>query len=209
MEQRSAEWHAARLGKVTASKVADVMAKTKSGYSTSRENYMIEIALQRITKKAKDGFTNAAMQRGTDLEPIARSAYESSEGVMVIECGLIDHPEVKSFAASPDGLVGTDGLLEIKCPDEKQHFAFLRSMIPDNKYQIQMLAQMACTGRKWCDFVSFDDRFPIELQYAKMRFMRDDKRISEMLSEITSFLEEVKEAELEIHAMINRIKEAA
>lgn len=202
MIQGSEEWHAARLGRVTASRVSDVMAKTKTGYSASRANYMMELLCQRLTGKREEGFTSAAMQRGTELESSARSVYEAENGVIVIECGLVQHSTIAMFAASPDGIIGSDGLLEIKCPNTSTHIDFLRTGKPDGKYQLQMLAQMACTGRKWCDFVSFDDRLPAQLQYSKVRFERDDIRINEMLVEIEKFLHELNELESE---MLSRI----
>ncbi len=198
MIQGSEEWHAARLGRVTASRVSDVMAKTKTGYSASRTNYMMELLCQRLTGKREEGFTSAAMQRGTELESSARSVYEAENGVIVIECGLVQHSTIAMFAASPDGIIGSDGLLEIKCPNTSTHIDFLRTGKPDGKYQLQMLAQMACTGRKWCDFVSFDDRLPAQLQYSKVRFERDDIRINEMLVEIEKFLHELNELESEM-----------
>lgn len=193
MEQRTEEWFAARLGKVTASKVADVMARTKSGYGAARKNYMMELLCQRLTGTREEGFTTAAMQRGNDLEPIARSAYEADTGLMVFETGLCDHPIIEGFAASPDGIVGDNGLLEIKCPNTATHIAFMETLIPDKKYQWQMLAQMACSGRDWCDFVSFDDRLPEPLQYVKVRFLRDEHKIKLMEEEVESFLFELAE----------------
>lgn len=198
MIQGSPEWFAARIGKVTASKVADVMATTKSGPAASRQNYMMELLCQRLTGTIEQGFTNAAMQRGTEMEPIARSAYEARNGLFVTEVGLVDHPELEGFAASPDGLVGDDGLIEIKCPNTATHVAFLRTGKPDGKYIWQMLAQMACTGRQWCDFVSFDDRLPDPLQFASVRIMRDDSKIAEMLKGIKDFLTELAELEAEM-----------
>jgi len=188
MDQRSDEWFAARLGKVTASKVSDVMAKTKSGPSAARTNYMMALLCERLTGKREDFYVNTAMQRGTDMEPSARSVYEAECGLLVVECGLVDHSGIVGFGASPDGLVGDAGLLEIKCPNTATHIEFLRTGKPDGKYQWQMLAQMACTGREWCDFVSFDDRLPAALQYSCIRFERDDARIKEMESEIINFL---------------------
>lgn len=199
MEQRSDEWFAARLGKVTASKVKDVMAKGRGGApSAARQNYMMQLLCERLTGKREEGFTSAAMQRGTDLEPIARSAYEVDKGVMTAETGLIDHPHIAGFAASPDGIVGSDGLLEIKCPNTAQHIAVIQSGAHDSSYEWQMLAQMACSGRDWVDFVSFDDRLPEELQYACFRYKRDDKRIREMEAEVKHFLEELAALEREM-----------
>jgi putative phage-type endonuclease len=198
MIQGSPEWFAARLGKVTASKVADVMATTKSGPAASRQNYMMDLLCQRLTGRIEEGFTNAAMQRGTELEPVARSAYEARNGLFVTEVGLVDHPELEGFAASPDGLVADDGLIEIKCPNTATHVAFLRTGKPDGKYIWQMLAQMACTGRQWCDFVSFDDRLPEPLQFASVRIMRDDAKIADMLAGVTAFLKELADLEAEM-----------
>lgn len=198
MEQRSDEWFAQRLGKVTASRVADVMAKTKSGTAASRKNYMMQLLCERLTGVKQEGFVSAEMQRGTDLEPIARSAYEVDSGLMVIETGLVLHPSIDGFGASPDGLCGDDGLVEIKVPNTATHVDFIRSHEPDGRYQWQMLAQMACTGRSWCDFVSFDDRLPEALQYRCMRFHRDDKRIAEMEAEIKAFLAELDQLVIEM-----------
>lgn len=202
IQQGSAAWFAARLGKVTASKVADVMAKTKSGPSASRTNYMMELLCQRLTGNREEGYVNAAMQRGTDLEPIARIAYEASECVDVSEVGLIMHPSGNAFGASPDGLVGADGQIEIKCPNTAQHVEFLRTGKPEGKYIIQMQAQMACTGRDWCDFVSYDDRLPEALQYKKVRITRDDAFIAAMESEIWQFLRELDALEAEMRGMM-------
>jgi len=126
-EQRTDEWFAQRLGKVTASRVADVMAKTKTGYSASRENYMAQLVVERLTQTKAESFTNAAMQWGTDQEPFARAAYEAAQGVMVEEVGFMSHPDIEMAGASPDGLVGDDGLLEIKCPNTATHIETLLS----------------------------------------------------------------------------------
>lgn len=199
IEQRSEEWFAARLGKVTASKVKDVMAKGRSGApSATRQNYMMQLLCERLTGKREEGYTSAAMQRGVDLEPIARSAYEFAAGVMTVETGLLVHPKISDFGASPDGVIvhqgGRNGL-EIKVPNTAQHIAVLQSGKHDPQYEWQMLAQMACGGFEWVDFVSFDDRLPEDLQYFCARFERDDKRIAEMEAEVTAFLEELNELE--------------
>lgn len=205
MQQKTDAWFSARLGRATASRVADVMAKTKTGPAASRKNYMMELLCERLTGKREEGFNSSAMQRGTDLEPLARSAYEVETGIMVIESGFVEHPIISNFGASPDGLCAHDGLLEIKCPNTATHVDFIRSRVPDSRYQWQMLAQMACTGRAWCDFVSFDDRLPESLQYRSVRFRRDDARIAEMEREITQFL---KELEALIIEMMTEIKAA-
>lgn len=188
MEQRTEEWFAARLGKVTASRIKDVMAgKT----TAARRNYMAQLVVERMTGKAPESFTNAAMQWGTDQEPFARAAYEARNGVLVDETGLVDHPVIPMAGASPDGLVGADGLVEIKCPNTATHLDTLLTKTPDADYIGQMQWQMACTNRKWCDFVSFDPRMPEGLQICVIRVNRDDKKIGEMEKEVIKFLSEV------------------
>lgn len=191
MKQGSPEWFAARLGKVTASRVDDVVAKTKTGYSTSRDNYMAELVLERVTGARQEGYTNAAMQWGTETEPLARAAYEAHTGELVVEVGMAPHPKIEMSGASPDGLVGDDGLLEIKCPNSATHLDTLLTGKPQGKYVIQMQWQMACTGTKWCDFVSFDPRFPEALQLFVTRINRDDAHIKTLEDEVSSFLREL------------------
>ncbi|EJJ4131177.1 YqaJ viral recombinase family protein [Salmonella enterica] len=193
MLQRSPEWFAARCGKVTASRLYDVMTRTKSGYAASRQNYMAELICQRLTGKPEEGFTNAAMMRGTELEPVAREMYALNEFDAVIsEVGLIDHPTIAGFAASPDGLVNDDGLIEIKCPNTWTHLQTLKTGVPKRQYLLQMHAQMMCTGRKWCDFVSFDDRLPPELAYFKTRINFDEVLAAEIEQEVVKFLAELE-----------------
>lgn len=191
MEQRTDEWFQARLGKVTASKVSDVMAKTKSGYAASRDNYMAQLVVERMTNKQAEAFTNAAMEWGTQQEPFARAAYEIKTGVVVEEVGFIDHPLIKMAGASPDGLVGNEGLVEIKCPNTATHIETLLTQTVPSKYYAQMQWQMACTSRDWCDFVSYDPRMPEKAQLFVTRVMRDPETIAEMESEVKKFLVEV------------------
>lgn len=191
MDQRSDEWFAARLGKVTASRVADLMAKTKSGPSASRGNYMADLIVERLTGIRPEGFTNAAMQWGTDTEPQARAAYEFLTDASVVEDGFVLHPIISDFGASPDGLIGDLGLLEIKCPNTAAHIETLLTGEVPGKYVTQMQAQMACTGRAWCDFVSFDPRMPGDMQLFVRRVARDDAFIAQMEGEVTSFLAEL------------------
>lgn len=209
MEQRSAEWFAARLGCVTASRVKDVMASGRGGApSATRKNYMMELLCERLTgqQSGPDLSRKPAVQRGVELEPFACMAYEADKGLMVIETGLVMHPSIPGFGASPDGLVGEDGVLEIKCPNTATHIATMQSERHDPQYEWQMLAQMACTGRAWTDFVSYDDRLPEPIQYVCHRFERDFKRIREMEAEIKAFLEELGDLEKD---MRERMKEAA
>lgn len=191
IEQRTEAWYAARLGKVTASRVADLMAKTKSGPSASRANYMADLIVERLTGQRAEGFTSAAMQWGTDTEPQARAAYEFHTDAEVVEDGFSLHPTIADFGASPDGLVGDVGLVEIKCPNTAAHLDVLLTGTVPAKYVTQMQAQMACTGRAWCDFVSFDPRMPGEMQMFVKRVHRDDAFIAEMEGKISAFLAEL------------------
>ena len=191
IEQRTDEWFAQRLGKVTASRVADVIAKTKTGPSASRDNYATQLVLERLTNAKGEFFTNAAMQWGTDTEPMARQAYELKRNVFVDEVGFIDHPTIDMSGASPDGLVDKNGLVEIKCPESKTHMEYLLSGKPPAKYIPQMMWQMACTEREWCDFVSFDPRFPTNLQIFVIKVEYDPTYVRMLELEITQFLDEV------------------
>ena len=193
-EQRTPEWFAERLGKITASRIADVVGKTKSGsYGAARKNYMAELLCQRLTGQQEEKFTSAAMQHGTDTEPAARAMYMLETGEDVTETGFIHHPSIDMSGASPDGLVGEDGLIEIKCPNTATHLEFLQSRKPKHEYLLQMQWQMACTGRQWCDFVSYDDRLPEKLAYRCIRIPRDDKLIAELEEEAVKFLTELDE----------------
>ena len=193
MEQGTPEWFAARLCKVTASRVADIIAKTKSGYSTSRANYMAELVCERLTGRQGDFFQNAAMAWGTNTEPMARAAYEALEGMLVEETGFVSHATIEMAGASPDGLVGDDGLIECKCPMTATHLETLLGKSVPSKYVAQMQWQMACTGRKWCDFVSFDPRMPEHMQLFVKRLERDEDYIIELEREVEKFLSELEE----------------
>jgi len=191
MEQGSDAWFNIRIGKVTASRVADVLAKTKTGYSTTRDNYMAQLVCERLTGQKSESFTNAAIQHGVETEAYARAAYEALYDVLVDEVGFVSHPTIEMAGASPDGLVGDDGLIEIKCPNTATHIETLLSESVPNKYFTQMQFQIACTGRKWCDFVSFDNRLPSELQMFVKRVPRDDVYIKLIEDEIVKFLGEL------------------
>lgn len=200
MEQRTEEWHLARLGKVTASRVADVLAKIKTGEAASRKNYKMELVVQRLTGQPQESFTNAAMEWGTATEPQARMAYEAHTGLFVEEKGFIDHPTIEGFGCSPDGLVGDDGLIEIKCMNTANHVETVIEGKPPSRYIPQMQCQMAVTGRQWCDFVAFDPRLPEDLQLLVVRVDRDQEYIDQMEVEVKQFLGEVEE-------MVNKLKE--
>jgi putative phage-type endonuclease len=191
MEQGTEEWFTIRIGKVTASRVADVIAKTKTGYSATRDNYMAQLVCERLTGQKGESFSNAAMQHGTETEPLARLSYEVATNVLVDEVGFVPHPTIEMAGASPDGLVGDDGLLEIKCPNTATHIETLLSQSVPGKYNTQMQFQMACTGRQWCDFVSFDNRLPDELQLFVKRVPRDTVFIRLIEAEIIQFLAEL------------------
>jgi putative phage-type endonuclease len=193
IQQRSPEWYTARCGSLGASQIADVMAKTKSGYSTSRANVMAQLLCERLTGCPTESFINAAMQWGIDTEAEARSSYCFLMDAEVSEVGLIHHPELPYTHCSPDGLVGTDGLVEIKCPNTAQHLEHLLSETVPQKYILQMQWQMRCAGRAWCDFVSYDPRVPEHLRMFCKRVTRDDALIDEIEAEVTKFLRELAE----------------
>jgi putative phage-type endonuclease len=192
MEQKSPEWFAARLGKVTASRVADVIAKTKTGYSASRDNYMAQLICERLTGQQGESFTNAAMQWGTETEPLARSAYENARNLLVQEVGFINHPTIEMAGASPDGLVSNgEGVLELKCPQTNTHIDTLLSGKVPTKYITQMQWQMLCTRAKWADFVSYDPRLPENLQLFIQKVEFDPEYASMLEKEVTQFLAEL------------------
>lgn len=200
--QRSEEWFAVRCGKATASRISDIVAKTKTGYSTSRANYMSQLIIERLTGKPVETYSNAAMQWGTETEPQARAAYEFLTGYAVKEVGFVKHPSIEMSGASPDGLVLEDGLTEIKCPNSATHIETLLGGSIDKKYMVQMQWQMTCTGRKWADFVSFDPRMPIELQLKVIRVNRNGALILELETEVKAFLQEVDEKLEKLRSLI-------
>lgn len=191
IEQRTEEWFAERRGKVTASRIADVMARTKTGYGASRANYMAQLVAERLTGTTAESYTNAAMQWGIDNEAAARENYSAYAGKDVEEVGFIIHPEIADSGASPDGLVGTDGMVEIKCPNTATHIQTLLTQKIDRRYLLQMQWQMACAERVWCDFVSYDPRMPARMQFWCQRVERDDDLVSEAGNEVLIFLEEL------------------
>lgn len=188
--QGSEEWRRLRLGKVTASRVSDVITKTKTGWGASRANYAAELIAERLTGVAAEGFTNAAMQWGTDQEPNARMAYEFMEDVTVEQVDFVVHPTINEAGASPDGLVGQDGMVEFKCPNTATHIDTLINQAIPAKYVTQMMWQMACTGRQYCDFVSYDPRLPESMQMFVKRVQRDNAVIEELEREVVRFLAE-------------------
>lgn len=191
MEQRTEEWFAARLGKVTASRVGDIMTRTKAGYGASRANYMAELVCERLTGTRGEFYQNAAMLWGTEQEPAARAAYEALTGALVVETGFVPHSSIAMSGASPDGFVNDDGLVEIKCPNTATHLDTLLFEAVPSKYFHQIQWQMACTGRQWCDFVSYDPRLPENMQLFVKRVMRNDEQIDMLETEVMLFLAEL------------------
>ena len=202
--QGSEAWAKCRLGKVTASRVADVIARTKSGYSTSRANYAAQLIVERLTGIPTESFTNAAMQWGTETEPEARIAYAFYANVDVEQIGFVDHPMIAMTGASPDGLVGDDGLIEIKAPHTATHLDMLTTQKVPGKYITQMMWQMACTNRSWCDFVSYDPRLPEHLRLFVKRIQRDDALIQDLETEVIIFLKEVDDKLAALDALDER-----
>ena len=193
MIQGDENWKAIRLGKVTASRVFDVVARTKSGPAASRANLMAALVAERLTGTSQDSYSNTAMQWGTDTEPLARAAYEFHTDTDVALIAFVDHPSITMSGCSPDGLVGQDGLVEFKCPSVATHISTLMGAEIDGKYVKQMQWQMRCCERAWCDFASFDPRLPPEMQLHVRRVKRDDALIAELEREVRVFLEEVSE----------------
>ena len=193
IEQRTPAWFQARCGSLGASSLHEAAAKTKTGWGASRANLMARIVAERLTGVPQESYVNSAMQHGIDTEPEARSAYCFYHDVDVEEVGIVFHPRIKGTHASPDGLVGESGLIEIKCPNTATHIDTLFSQAVPDKYVLQMLWQMTCTGRAWCDFVSYDPRMPEDLRMFVRRVHRDDKRISELEVLVMTFLSEVSE----------------
>lgn len=206
-EQGSPEWITARLGKVSASRIADMTATTKNGYSISRANYAAELIVERLTgASGASGYTNAAMEWGTMQEPAARAMYEFISDMTVTRVGLVLHPAIEMSCASPDGLAGEDGLIEIKCPNTATQIETLLSEKIPEKYVKQMQWQMACTGRAWCDFVSFDPRLPVEMQIFIARLKRDDLMVAALENETRKFLDEINST---ISALTSKYAKAA
>lgn len=194
IEQGTPEWHALRLGKVTASRVSDVLAKIKKGEAATRRDYRRQLTVERLTGQKEEMFANPAMRWGTEQEPFARAQYETKTGNLVDQVAFIDHPTISMFGCSPDGLVGDDGLVEIKCPNTSTHLDYLESDKAPKKYLPQIMAQLAVTERNWCDFVSYDPRLPNGLELFIVRVNRDDAYIKVMELEVQKFLDEVNQA---------------
>lgn len=190
--QGTPEWLAARTGRITASRMSAIMAKGRNGApSITRAACMGELIAEYLTGKSADSYTNADMQRGTELEPLARAAYEVKTGQMVSEVGLVLHPRSERYGASPDGVVGAKGLLEIKCPRTHVHIGYTLAGKPPAEYLPQMAWQAACCEREWVDFASFDPNMPERLQLFVVRYYPDPAYIAELEQEAGAFLAEM------------------
>lgn len=201
IEQRTQEWHEQRIGKITASRCADLMARTKSGYSKSRDNYIAQIVCERLTNTPTESFTSAAMQWGIDTEPMAREAFEAEYLLSVEPAPFVVHPKYEFAGASPDGFVGND-LIEIKCPNTATHIHTLRTQKPDPKYIKQMQFQMWVTGARSCWFVSYDPRMPEGLKIFAVKIDRDDEMIDEIESEVIKANDEIEQIIEELNVII-------
>jgi putative phage-type endonuclease len=205
--QLSPEWFAERVGLVTASRLNDVMSTLKSGgEAATRKNYRAQLVAERLTGAKAESFTNSAMQWGTETEPLARASYAVLHDVDVTQVGFIKHPTIELTGASPDGLIGDDGLIEIKCPNTATHIDYLLAGVVPSDYKNQMLWQMECTGRKWCDFVSYDPRLPEELALFVIRYEKDDDKLNELRDGVVKFLAEVKDVTEKLNALRHKEK---
>jgi predicted phage-related endonuclease len=201
--QGTPEWFAARLGKATGSRMADVVTKIKSGaYSASRAKYATEVLCERLTGVPLDTYCSRDMQWGKDQEGPARATYSRRTGQEVFQIGFVDHPEISRAGCSPDGLINDDGMIQIKCPTTPTHIATLESMEVPPEYLPQIQWEMACTGRLWSDFISFDPRLPPDLDMIIIRVDRDDSYILGLESEVTGFLDDLTNREAFLRASI-------
>lgn len=190
--QRSEDWHSERCGKVTASRVKDLKAKPSKGKALNALG--LTILAERLTGVQKETPTNFNMQWGIDNEPHAIAAYENETGFFVSGTGLIDHPFIEMFGASPDGLVGKDGQIEVKCPDTTTHLNTLLTKEVPEEYIPQITSQLACTRREWCDFVSYDPRLEPELQIIIIRVLAENLNIEGLESDVRAFNRIIEEA---------------
>ena len=188
MIQGTDDWFNARLGKVTASRLNDAFSTTKTGEGAGRINYRLELVTERLTGIKGESFTNSYMQWGTEQEPFAREAYELAKSEFVVETGFIDHPTIPMSGASPDGLVQTEGAIEIKCPASTTHIGYISAGVVPAKYKNQMIWQLICTGRKWADFVSYDPRLPDNLKLFVVRYEPTEAERKEVEDKVIEFL---------------------
>lgn len=207
-EQRSPDWFQARAGNVTASRAADFLAKTKSGYSTSRKNYLVQLVAERLTGQAQDeGFVSAAMQRGLGLEPQAFATYEAATGQMPSKVGFLQHVELP-IGASPDGVIGDfEGILELKVPNPATHLGYLRAGGLPADYLPQVSHHLLVSGAAYCDFMSYGPNFPDHLQVFLVRVYRSDVDLVSYEQELRTFLAEVERELTAVQTMVNPIRQ--
>lgn len=201
--QRTPEWHAARLGKLTGSRIADATARTKTGWGASRANYMAELLIERLTGRPTEHYETDAMRWGTQFEPEALAVYESRSLDVIALTGFVPHPDILMSGCSPDGLVADDGMVEIKCPNTSTHIDTVLGASIDERYIKQMQWQMACAGRAWCDWVSYDPRLPEKVRIVIRRVDRDDKLIAKLEGEAGTFLAELAEKCQRLSAIVD------
>ena len=202
--QGSDEWFAVRMGKITASKLGDLMRVTKYGESTYKTRLRMELAIERLTgKSASPNFMNKAMQDGVEREPDARKLFEAITGKEVAECGSFNHPDIVNTSASPDGLIrGEDAVLELKCPTHITHAKNLLSEKMPKNYEYQVQWQIACTESEYAYFASYHPDFPKELRLKWVKVLRDNIMILEIEDEVRKF-------DVEVEELINQLKKGA
>ncbi|AQX28205.1 MULTISPECIES: lambda exonuclease family protein [unclassified Bartonella] len=197
MKQRTAEWFQAHLGKVTTSNIYNLLNKTAKGLPTSKyEEYKIKLMTERLVGEISHSYTTSAMQRGIEYEEDALKEYAFIYDTEVTQCGFIQHPTIQMVGASSDGFVGENGLVEIKCPRSVNHLRFWITEKIKPEYLAQMHFQMACTGRQWCDFVSYDPRFSGQSAHLRLkvqRIHRNDEQIEAINQAVETFLEEIEQ----------------
>lgn len=201
--QGTAEWAQARAGRVTASRIDAVLSRARDRKSegATRRKYKAQLVAEILTGRPQESaFQSRAMENGIENEPFGKAAYEVKRMVDVETVGLVLHPTIERAGASPDGLVGADGMVQFKCPEPHTHLGYVLDGTVPSDYEPQMLWEMACTGRAWSDFVSYCPIFPSPHDLVIVRLQRDDKRIAEITAEVTVFLREVDE----IIAQLNR-----
>lgn len=211
-EQRSPEWFKARSGKVTASRACDFLAKTKSGYSTSRKNYLVQLVAERLTgQPQEDGYVSPAMIRGIEMEPQAFATYEAATGHLPSKVGFLQHVELP-IGSSPDGVIGDfDGVLELKVPNPATHLGYLRAGVLPSDYLPQVSHHLLVSGAAYCDFMSYGPTFPDHLQVFLVRVYRSDVDLAAYEKELRVFLAEVENECEAIKTMANpfrQLKEA-
>ena len=191
-EQNSAKWIWARTGRITASRIFDLMATLKrGGEAASRRDYRAELIAERLTGKTENRYVSKEMRYGSEQEPFARTAYEIRTENIVDQMGFVFHPRLDFSGASPDGLISDDGGVELKCPKTTTHLAYIAAGTVPKEYENQMLWNMACAEREWWDFVSFDPRLPEKLRLFIVRMPRDEARIAEMEREVMTLNHEI------------------